>query len=227
MVLDSGASLGDDEAVLAACGLARDAGIHVAVMALDAAGSRLQECSEEASYRQSGRMDGVDIPEKLMTLGHGLVHGDQVENVLLTDQLAADMTYVDGSAVPEPSYVLANEMTWEFLPPPPQTGQRVTYRVSPDLTSDDLTISNSSALQLIYADGTSSEIELENPAVCVYRRTHPEDCAAFAATPTPPAPTDIPGPTDTVTPVPKATATPDARPVIYLPTVRKGHIDGS
>jgi hypothetical protein len=69
VLVDVGASVGDEEEVIGTCEAARADGIHVSVMALRNAETRLMPCSEEALYRQSAREGAQDVPEKLREMG--------------------------------------------------------------------------------------------------------------------------------------------------------------
>jgi hypothetical protein len=152
-----------------------------------------------------------------------LVNGNQVQGAQVIDLLASGMSYVEGSAVPEPSFVIAGEMFWDFEPPPPPEGHRVTYQVRPNDLGDELSVSRSSSIQLTYADGTIGDVVLENPEVCVFPVGRPEACEGFGATPTATdSPTADTPPTEPPTTTPSPAPTEDATgSTVYLPSARR------
>jgi len=203
LIMDAGAPISRSmDEVLAACQAARDDGIHVGLVSLDASEGRLADCADANSRRGSGRPNGQDLPETMGTMGDGLARADQSDRQAIVDRTTSEFAYVAGSASPrEPDSSFAGEVGWEFDAPPPDEGHVIEYKlgVAPGVAGIVVPTSIESVLTMFYADGTFVELELENPEVCVYPPDTPSFCDRFALTLTPPVPTDTPEP-DTPTP---------------------------
>jgi hypothetical protein len=247
LIVDAGAAhTNADVDALAACQAARDAGMHVAVFALESAGDRLKGCADPISYRGASRDNGEDIPDMLQALGKGFAHSHQLERLSLEETLGPQFEYMQGSGTPvEPEY-FGRDLTWSIVPPAPDGGHVFTFRakVRDGVASEIARVSERAAVMLYYFDTAAIELELPNPEVCIAPPANPAWCNRFFATLTPPVPTRTPPPTapptatvaDTATPAPSVspavptetpvptkapTVVPDRRP-IFLPVAAKG-----
>lgn len=242
LLIDAGATITTSiDDIVRACHAAADEGITVSVMSLRDTEGRLAECAPEHQRHSASRPSGEDIPEKLEYVGDGLARADQADLLSVSDQITAGFAYVAGSASPrEPDIFFANEIGWDFMPPPPEEGHELTYRMSTgyEIAGTINFPSIESFFTIFYADGSFAEIDLENPEVCVHPPGNPDFCEEFIVTLTPMAPTDTPTtpPEETPTatgepptptePAPEETPThmPTApgAPTIYMPYASPG-----
>jgi hypothetical protein len=239
LIVDAGAPQGDAEALTAACGAARSAGLSVAVMALSTAGDRMKGCADDNLFRATSSEFAREVPETLGTLGYGVANSNQVATALVGGRLAAGFDYVAGSGRPrEPDVRFGRELGWEFSPPPPAEGHVVELDVAvdPGLVNEVGPLAEVASLVLNYADGSAGELPIPVPEVCVHAPERRAFCDPFLATLTPRAatptatltqihPSLTPTPTEAVetpVPTPQPTATEPIRGPVYLPIARRG-----
>ncbi len=217
VIMDAGATMSAPRVEpLVACQAARDAGIQVAVISLRDTESRLAECAPEYLRHSAARPTGEDIPPELDELGDGMSRADQADLVSVFDQLESGFSYEVGSGTPRPPDVFfINELGWDFLPPAPEGGQALGYRlnVSEEAAGTIGMASMNPLVTINYADGSFSVIRLENPEICVHPRANPAFCEDFIATLTPSAMTA------TATSPPEETPTPTGLPPEETPTM--------
>ena len=219
VIVDAGAAIAvalDD--TLAACQAAADADIQVAVMSLRDSEARLAECAPEHLRHSGYRPEGIDMPPEFTEMGDGISRADQADRVNVFEQIDSGFKFQLGSGDPrDPDVFFANEIGWDLLPPPPEGGQELGFKL--DVSMDAAGTIGQTSLQtymtMFYADGSIAEIELDNPEVCVHPPGNPAFCEDFIGTLTPPAPTAVPTmtpetpPTDPPPTEPPPTATSD------------------
>ncbi len=204
LLVDSGEALeAGGQAALDACTAVRDQGIRMAVVGLEPAEGRMQDCADERFYIGSVRGNGEDVPDRIGQMGDGLARAHHIDLTQYTHLLSQYFDYVEGSARPrEPDVVFAGELFWEFAEPPPDEGYTLSYRLRPigDISNEIVELELESSLDLGYADTSLVRLQVEPAEICVHSPNSPGFCDDFAATLTPPVPTDTPAPSPTITP---------------------------
>ncbi len=224
LLVDAGAAhTNADVDALDACRAARDAGLHVAVFALETAGDRLKDCADPISYRGASRDNGEDIPDMLLALGKGFAHSQQLERLALEETLGPQWEYMTGSGTPVEPEHFGRDLTWPIIPPAPPGGHVFTFRakVKDGVASQIAKLSDRAAVMLYYYDTSAIELELPNPEVCIAPPGNPAWCNRFFLTLTPPAPTATRSPTLPATATEPATAPPPDTPT-PAPSVSPG-----
>jgi hypothetical protein len=211
-----------------ACGAAREAGVHVIVIGLSAAGNRNGGCATPGWVRTSGFEDGRDFPEIMDSIANDLLKGLIAREYEFADEKRHDFAYIAGSGQPEePDINPFGDLTWRWNGVAPPGGHVLTYRIQipegaaaqPYLNSVQF-ISIRAALWLSFGTGIPTRAyALPNPQVCIYARGNPGFCDDKLITPT----VSPPPPTETETPdvTPTATSTSE----IVTPTEQPSDTD--
>lgn len=204
------------------CQRARRAKVPVVVVGHEDSQGRMVTCASAGYYASSGDK-APDLPQIFRDVADAVLRGKQAKNSEYSDYLQSSyFEYVTRSGQPrEPTSILGSEITWNSATSSkPPGGFTIEYDVvtMPGFAPEIQPLSIDARLSMLYSDNSLSEIYLDNPEVCIYRKgREQQDCGAFirALTPTAPPPLETPTPTaptapptDPPTPTPTPTDTP-------------------